>query len=328
MPIDDELACTSAFVEEFSQRYGPVVPLFYIGTLDQALKDALFCQARDRKLFAIYLHSDSTIFTHIFCNKTLCDDNVIEYLSSNVVVWPWDVTHKQYEEAFYKLSSRALGQVGGGAASSNMSSTLRQMKDRLPLMLVITRSRGINEISAIIEGDCSNEMMMHRLMQAYELFSAQKEKDERDEATRDERERIKREQDAAYQASLESDKAKRQKQEEEQEKERERVRELENRKQTARQRLPDEPDASQSQTSSVSRIRFRLPSGEFIQRRFLINHKLQAIIDFITSHGYFTESYKLLSSWPRRDLTTESVDKTLEELKLFPQETLTLEERV
>lgn len=77
----------------------------------------------------------------------------------------------------------------------------------------------------------------------------------------------------------------------------------------------------------VARIRFRTPDGEMFQRRFRANDKLSSVLDFITSEGYFPDDYKLLSSWPRRDLTGESVDKTLDELKLYPQETLTLEQR-
>lgn len=52
---------------------------------------------------------------------------------------------------------------------------------------------------AVIEGTASNETMLHRLMQSYEMFEAQRVTDMRDEQERDERELIKREQDAAYQ---------------------------------------------------------------------------------------------------------------------------------
>jgi hypothetical protein len=321
--VDDEVLCTSAFVDEFTQRYGPITPLFYIGQLDQALKDALMCPAKERKMFGIYLHSDNTIFSHIFSKNTLCDENVINFLSANFIIWPWDLTATPFEESFYKISSKVLN--NGSSSSNNIISNIKDLKGRLPLLLVITRSRGTNEITAIIEGDCSNEMLLNRLMQACELFEMQRMKDERDEASRDERERIKREQDAAYRESLQSDKAKRQKQEEELEKERAKARDLESRKIHAGESLPAEPD--ESEKLQVSRIRFRMPNGEFLQRRFYISNKLKAALDFMTSQGYFVENYKLLSSWPRRDLTTESPDKTFEELKLFPQETLTLEER-
>lgn len=39
------------------------------------------------------------------------------------------------------------------------------------------------------------------------------------------------------------------------------------------------------------------------------------------------EEYKVLANWPRRDLTTLPQENTLGELKLYPKETLTLEER-
>ena len=320
----DELACTNSFSEEFTARYGHLAPLFYIGSFEQALKDALFCPAKERKLFGVYLHSDNTIFSHIFCTKTLCDENVINFLSSNFIVWPWDLSLKQYEEHFYQISSRALNN-GSNNNNNNIISSVKELKERLPALIIITRSRGNNEITAIIEGDCSNEMLMNRLMQACELFEMTRAKDERDEASRDEREQIKREQDAAYQASLESDKAKRQKQEEEMEKEKEKERDLERKKVEARNSVPAEP--TDSETTSITRIRFRLPSGEFVQRKFYITNKLKALVDFVTGLGYFSDKFKLLSSWPRKDLTAESQDRTIEDLKLFPQETLTLEER-
>ena len=323
-PPEDEFGCTSSFVDEFVTRYGPLVPVFYIGKLEAALREALHCSTKDRKIFGVYLHSDDTIFAHIFCKNTLCDENVVNFLTSNFIIWPWDLTLKPFEDSFYQISSRVLSN-GANSAHNSVITTLKELKDRLPLLLIITRSRGNNEISAIIEGDCSNEMLMNRLMQACELFEMQRLKDERDEANRDEREKIKREQDAAYQASLELDKAKRQKQTEDLEKEKEKGRQLEQRKVDAKNSLPIEP--ADNETVQVSRIRFRLPSGEFLQRKFFVSNKLKCLIDFVTSHGYLGENYKLLSSWPRRDLTTESTEKTLEELKLFPQETLTLEER-
>lgn len=327
--VGDEVACTNAFVEEFSARYGPITPLFFIGKLDDAIKEALLCSAKDRKLLGIYLHSDHTVFHNIFCSKTLCDENVVNFLSSNFVVWPWDFTLKQNEQYFNEKCSKYLGSV--------FTSSLRSMRDKMPLFLVVTRVRGSNEVAAIIEGDCTNEMMITRLMQTYEMFEMQRIKDESDEKTRDERERIKREQDAAYHASLEFDKAKRQRQAEEHERikqeaeqeaenERRKVEEINNRKIVALKNLPNEP-SDDVEVSKTSRIRFRLPSGELVQRKFFISNKLKSLIDFMTSQGYFVEEYKLLSSWPRKDLTNENQEKTLEELKLFPQETLTLEQR-
>lgn len=67
----------------------------------------------------------------------------------------------------------------------------------------------------------------------------------------------------------------------------------------------------------MTRIRFRLPNGEFIQRKFFIADKLEQIIYFFNGNGYLNEDYKLLSSWPRRDLTSpeQSQEQTIEQLK-------------
>ncbi|KAH9633177.1 hypothetical protein HF086_017732 [Spodoptera exigua] len=55
--------------------------------------------------------------------------------------------------------------------------------------------------------------------------------------------------------------------------------------------------------------------------------KKEALLDFLASKGYPQQSFKVISSWPRRDLTLESPSSTLKALKLYPQETIMLEER-
>jgi FAS-associated factor 2 len=327
--VGDELAGTYSFLEQFTERYGPIVPLFFIGKLEDAIKEALLCPAKDRKLLAIYLHSDHTVFCNIFCSNTLCDQNVINFTSQNFVIWPWDISVKEHEKHFHETCSKHLG--------SGFVSSLKSLKDKFPLFLIVTRVRSTNEVVAIIEGDCSNETMIHRLMQTYELFESQRIKDERDEISRDEREKIKRDQDTAYQTSLDADKAKRQRQDDEIEQvkraeqleaqaEEQRKTERQNLMQRAADHLPAEPEATAPQ-AATSHIRFRLPSGETLQRCFFIKDKLESVLDFALSKGFFASEYKILSSWPRKDLTNEAKSLTIEQLKLYPQETLTLEQR-
>lgn len=257
-PVGNEFEATNMFRDEFASRYGPMMPLFYLGKLEDAIRDALVCPARDRRLLGIYLHSDNTVFCNIFAAKTLCDETVINFLSSNFVVWPWDLTVKPHELYFYEMCAKFFG--------STIASKLRQHQDKLPLFLIVTRVRATNEIVAIVEGDLTSDMMMQRLMQCSEMFENQRANDERDERERDERERIKREQDQAYRESLENDKAKRQRHaaEEEEKKiarekaeqeERRRVEGIERRKADALARLAPEPDASQPQVSF-----FQIPS--------------------------------------------------------------------
>jgi len=300
-PAGDELAGTTLFIEEFFKRYQPLIPVFFNGTLENAIREALLCSARDRKLLGIYLHSDNSVCRHIFCSKTLCDENVVNFLAANFVVWPWDLTHKENEAHFYATCSRYLGSV--------VTSHLRTNKIEFPAFLVVNRTRATNEVVAVIEGTAAPDTMLHRLMQAYEMFEAQRVTDIRDESERDAREQIKRDQDAAYRESLELDKAKRQRQDEEQERlrraareeedlEQRKVKEREARIRVALEKLPGEP-GDEAADGGVSRIRFRLPNGEVLQRRFSVKDKLESLFDYLTSNGYFVDEFKVLSSWPR-----------------------------
>jgi len=67
------------------------------------------------------------------------------------------------------------------------------------------------------------------------------------------------------------------------------------------QSLPPEP--KEESTESVSKLRIRTPSGEFFERRFLACSKLQVVFDFVASKGYPWEEYKLLGTFPRRDVS-------------------------
>merc|ERR1712154_545893 len=64
-----------------------------------------------------------------------------------------------------------------------------------------------------------------------------------------------------------------------------------------------------------------------IERRFLASETLQTVLDYLTTEGYPSSDFKVLSSWPRRDLTTLDTTQSLKSLKLYPQETLILEEK-
>lgn len=84
---------------------------------------------------------------------------------------------------------------------SVVTSHLRTNKIEFPAFLVVNRTRGTNEVVAVIEGTASNETMMHRLMQTFEMFEGQRISDMNDESERETREQIKRDQDMAYQVS-------------------------------------------------------------------------------------------------------------------------------
>ncbi|XP_071473913.1 FAS-associated factor 1 isoform X1 [Marmota flaviventris] len=285
------------FTAEFSSRYGDCHPVFFIGSLEAAFQEAFYVKARDRKLLAIYLHHDESVLTNVFCSQMLCAESIVSYLSQNFITWAWDLTKDANRARFLTMCNRHFGSV--------VAQTIRTQKtDQFPLFLIIMGKRSSNEVLNVIQGNTTVDELMMRLMAAMEIFSAQQQEDIKDEDEREARENVKREQDEAYRLSLEADRAKA-------------IR------LSLEQALPPEP--KEENAEPVSKLRIRTPSGEFLERRFLASNKLQIVFDFVASKGFPWDEFKLLSTFPRRDVTQLDPNKSLLEVKLFPQETLFLE---
>ncbi|XP_036610832.1 FAS-associated factor 1 isoform X1 [Trichosurus vulpecula] len=311
------------FTAEFSSRYGDCHPVYFIGSLEAAFQEAFYGKARDRKLLAIYLHHDESVLTNVFCSQMLCAESIVSYLSQNFITWAWDMTKEANRARFLTMCTRHFGSV--------VAQTIRTQKtDQFPLFLVIMGKRSSNEVLNVIQGNTTVDELMMRLMAAVEIFMAQQQEDIKDEDEREARENMKREQDEAYRLSLEADRAKREAHErevaeqsrleqmrKEQEEEREAIR------LSLEQSLPPEPKEESSEP--VSKLRIRTPSGEFLERRFLASSQLRVVFDFVASKGFPWDEFKLLSTFPRRDVTQLDPNKSLLEVKLFPQETLFLE---
>lgn len=311
------------FTAEFSSRYGENHPMFFIGSLEAASQEAFYGKARDRKLLAIYLHNDDSVLSNVFCSQMMCADSIVSYLSQNFITWAWDVTKEANKARLLTICTRHFGSV--------VTQTIRTYKtDQFPLLLIVMGKRTSNEVLNVIQGNTTVDELMMRLMGAMEIFTAQQQEDIKDEDEREAREMVKREQDEAYRLSLEADRKKREAQERE---EAEQVRlermrkEQEEEKEAIRlsleQALPPEPD--EDSVEQISKLRIRTPSGEFLERRFLGSCKLQVLFDFVASKGYPSDEFKLLTTFPRRNITQLEPGSTLMEAKLFPQETLFLE---
>uniref|UniRef100_V9KLB1 Fas (TNFRSF6) associated factor 1 n=4 Tax=Callorhinchus milii TaxID=7868 RepID=V9KLB1_CALMI len=320
---ENEADALLQFTAEFSSRYGECHPVFFIGSLEAAFQEAFYGKARDRKLLAIYLHHDDSVLTNVFCSQLLCAESIVSYLSQNFITWAWDVTREANRARFLSMCTRHFGSV--------VAQTIRTYTtDQFPLLLIIMGKRSSNEVLNVIQGNTTVDDLMMRLINAMEIFAAQQQEDIRDEDEREAREKVKQEQDEAYRLSLEADRAKREAQEKEiaeqvrqeqlqkeQEEEREAIR------LSLEQSLPAEP--KEESTEPVSKLRIRTPRGEFFERRFLASNRLQVVFDFVASKGFPKEEYKLLSTFPRRDVSQFDATETIMEVKLYPQETLFLE---
>uniref|UniRef100_A0A8C4Q750 Fas (TNFRSF6) associated factor 1 n=1 Tax=Eptatretus burgeri TaxID=7764 RepID=A0A8C4Q750_EPTBU len=299
MPVDveNEVDALMHFMAEFSSRYGEQHPVFFIGSLEDACQEAFYCPAQDRKLLAVYLHHDSSILAHVFCSQLLCAESVIAFLSQSCISWAWDVTNESSRARLLSLCSRHFG---SGAAQ-----TLRAYSpEQFPLLLLISGKRNANEVISVTTGNTTLDELMMRLMHAMDIFTEQQQQDIHDEEERAARESMKREQDEAYRLSLEADRAKA-------------IRK------SLVLSLPDEPPDTHSE--AMAKVRIRTPSGNFLERRFLAAQPLSLLLDFIASQGFPLHEYKLLSTYPRRDVSQLDASLSLQDLGLCPQETLFLE---
>ena len=52
----------------------------------------------------------------------------------------------------------------------------------------------------------------------------------------------------------------------------------------------------------MSTLRIRLPDGTTVQRRFLASLSVKILVSYVGSLGYPAEDYRVLSSYPRRDV--------------------------
>lgn len=75
------------------------------------------------------------------------------------------------------------------------------------------------------------------------------------------------------------------------------------------QTLPPEPNEETGEP--VSKLRIRTPSGEFLERRFLGTCKLQVLFDFVASKGYPSDEFKLLTTFPRRNVSLHTPTHTI-----------------
>ncbi|XP_050513741.1 FAS-associated factor 1 [Diabrotica virgifera virgifera] len=327
--VEDEIVGCITFAEQFTTRYGPVHPAFYQGTLDDAIKEACSKPAKDRKILAIYLHHDASVLTNVFCTQLLGFESVMQMFENNFVLWGWDIT---FESNRRRLQQSVTTSLGATAAMS-----LRNIPvDRLPVIILITKIRSTIEIFSVVYGNVGVNELLSSLIECVEVFLEHQRVEIKEEEERAEREMVKLEQDLAYRESLEADRAKEEAKRLQEKKETETRKRLESEKALSEAKkeafrkqveadLPPEPSLEQG--DSITKIRFRLPKGEHLERRFQTTTPLKVLLDFLIVKGYPTEEFKVISSWPRRDLTSLDKSQTLKELKLYPQETVILEER-
>lgn len=327
--VEDEIVGTLHFAEQYVNRYGRNHPEFFTGTFEDAIKESCLKPAKERKLLAVYLHHDNSVLANVFCTQLLGFETVLQLLSEDFIVWGWDITYESNKQRFLTSVNQTLGSVA--------ALTVRNIDvDTLPALMIIMRSRSNTEIFTIVHGNVGVNELLTNLILAIDVFQGQRRTDIGVEEERQAREQVKQEQDKAYQESLAADRAKEEAKQMQEEIEKRQKEQAENerlaeeaRKEAHRQAIESSlpPEPQQNVGDGILKVRVRLPAGKFLERRFQSDTPLQTLLNFLIVEGYPTEEYKVLSSWPRRDLTSMDSKLTLMELKFCPQETVILEER-
>ncbi|XP_060658983.1 FAS-associated factor 1 isoform X1 [Drosophila nasuta] len=329
---NDETSGSAQFVENYRARFGEPHADFFIGSLEDALRLACHKPAKERKLLAIYLHHGESILTNVFCDHLMKDEGIILTFRENFVLYGWDMTYESNKDMFLSSLTACI--------NSNASLTARNIKlDKLPAIMLVGKSRMMGrqtcEVLSVIHGNIGLADLQSRLLDTTVMYEEQLQGEIREENERAARDLVKAEQDMAYEETLQADMAKeaaKRQKELAQAAERKRI-ESERAEEDARresirlvakQSLPQEPAEHEA---NISKIRVRKPTGDHLERRFYTRDTLQDLLNFVAANGFLIDEYKVFSGWPRRDLTAIEASQTLESLKLYPQETVILEER-
>ena len=65
--------------------------------------------------------------------------------------------------------------------------------------------------------------------------------------------------------------------------------------------MPDEP--AKNCKDPVTVLRIKTPNGETLTRRFKAGEPLKHLVYYVTSKGYDVDGFKLLTTFPRRDVS-------------------------
>ncbi|CAL4083874.1 unnamed protein product, partial [Meganyctiphanes norvegica] len=296
--LGDPLRDVLSFFEEYESEYGSQHPSFFQGTYSQALSHA----KSQLKFLLVYLHCSDHQDTPHFCRTTLSDPSVVAFLNNSLVFWGCSVTT---------------------AEGYRVSQVLRE--NSYPFLALIVLRENRMTVVGRLEGTSSPEQFIQRVQslmrdnEAY-LVIARTERQDRELTAA-----LRREQDVAFEQSLQADREKeRQRQQEREEIERKENEIREQEAAVTRERdnirrlkvemvdqIPEEPDES---SEGVLHIVVKLPQGSRLERRFLQTHSLKCLYYYIFCHPDSPDRFTVTTNFPRKVVPCEP-----DEDKLDPQ---------
>ncbi|CAG0921365.1 unnamed protein product [Notodromas monacha] len=267
-----------AFIADFRAKYvtNGLCPPF----VDLAYRQALEQAKRELKFLIVYLHSAEHVDVPKFCMESLCNKDVVDFLTTNsLLVYGCSVTSTDGYNVSEIMRETDYPFVALVCLKNNQMTIVERLEGTAPPEKFLAFLR---------TGIASNEIHLTAARLAREELNASRE--------------LRAQQDRAYQESLERD---RQLQMERQAVLDAEKREVDRKALILRQkvdfvsRLEPEPDAKQP---GVFTINATLPNGQRLMRRFLPQHKLTALFYFVFCHPDSPSEFELVTSYPKRTI--------------------------
>jgi FAS-associated factor 2 len=310
------------FLRAYERRYGEYHPEFQAVSFMEALRRA----GQEFKFLFVYLHATQHVSTPAFCETTLRNDVVVDFINANYIAWGADVHKTEGYQMSNSLNASTFPFCAIIAGSSSQRiAVVRQVEGYK------SAEELLDILQSVVEEQSASLIAGRQEQEARDLNCRLRE--EQDEAYRigllQDQERDRREQALADQAARERFDLDQKKIQDE--KEAAQVAQILAAKQgnLARQRhekflrIGPEPERG----PDVTHVAVRLPSGERKERRFRSTATVQMLYDYVdTLEEMGAESHFLLiSNFPRVEYGPDKVDLTLMQAGLHPRTSLLIQ---
>ena len=311
--IIDTDSDTQNFIQKFNDRYGETHPTFHNRSYASAVRNAF----QNNKYLLVYLHSPLHEDTDNFIKKTICKNNVSNICDNTCVTW-----------------------MGSIEDVEGYSLSLQLQAHTYPfLALLVCKSDKEVLIADRIQGFIGDVPFLERLRNVQLAFSDQLTAIQLQQRSRAESISLREEQDRDFIESERQDRIRReerlQKEEQQRIDEAEKIRLAKEKKEIEekaasdkteillkkRNNIRDEPPSASAGIDACT-IRFQLPSGMKINRRFLKADTVQYLFDWLDVYfndtaSITTVNYSLSTAFPKVELT--DLAATLDSYGLHPK---------
>jgi FAS-associated factor 2 len=258
---------TIKFVDEYNLKVSPTHPNFHLGSYQSAVARAF----QQSKFLLVYLHSPLHGDSSRFCRTVLGSPAVVAFVNQNAVCWAGRV----WDPEAYGLSSQLRASA-------------------FPfLALLVCQSNRTVQIADRLQGYVEEPALLEWMRNSVGVFTGVINRNQAEAQRRDEAARLRAQQDQEYLDSAEADRLARERLGEE---ERERVAALEARRvqeemeaavektrlkakqdrlALLRESFDAQPEPGAEAGASVSAVRFQLPTGKKLSRRFMKTDTVQ-----------------------------------------------------